>query len=135
MTTEEQTNIATMHAYLAALESGAVGEALARFFTPDAVQIELPNTLNPKGGRSDLTTLLKRAEQGKLLLKEQNYEVYSVLAQGARVAVEMGWSAVLNVPLGTLSAGSSMRAHFAVFFEFRDGQIVNQRNYDCFEPW
>lgn len=135
MTTEEQTNIATVHAYLAALESGAVGEALARFFTPDAVQIELPNTLNPKGGRSDLTTLLKRAEQGKLLLKEQNYEVYSVLAQGARVAVEMGWSAVLNVPLGTLSAGSSMRAHFAVFFEFRDGQIVNQRNYDCFEPW
>jgi hypothetical protein len=26
-----------------------------------------------------------------------------------------------------------MRARFAQFFEFRDGLIVRQRNYDCFE--
>jgi hypothetical protein len=23
----------------------------------------------------------------------------------------------------------------AGFLEFRDGRIVRQRNYDCFEPW
>jgi ketosteroid isomerase-like protein len=28
-----------------------------------------------------------------------------------------------------------MRARFAAFIEFRDGRIVRQRNYDCFEPW
>ena len=32
-------------------------------------------------------------------------------------------------------AGSVMRARFAQFFEFRDGKIVAQRNYDCFYPW
>jgi ketosteroid isomerase-like protein len=33
------------------------------------------------------------------------------------------------------AAGGEMRAYFAVFFEFRDGKIVAQRNYDCFDPW
>ena len=24
---------------------------------------------------------------------------------------------------------------FAIFFEFREGKIARQRNYDCFDPW
>jgi ketosteroid isomerase-like protein len=108
---------------------------LAHYFTPDAVQIELPNQLNPKGGQSDLPTLLKRAEQGKKLLARQSYEIVSEMAQGPLVAVEARWSATLAVPLGSLPAGASMAAHFAMFFEFRDGRIASQKNYDCFEPW
>ena len=42
---------------------------------------------------------------------------------------------MLAIPLGTLPAGGEMRARFAVFLQFRDGKIVSQRNYDCFEPW
>ena len=26
-------------------------------------------------------------------------------------------------------------ARFAIFLDFRDGRIVRQRNYDCFDPW
>ena len=33
------------------------------------------------------------------------------------------------------SKGTTMRARFAIFFEFRNGQIARQRNYDCFDPW
>lgn len=135
MTAVESQNIATVREYLAALESGAVDEALARFFTPDAVQIELPNQLNPKGGQSDLPTMRTRAEQGKKLLARQSYEIVSEMAQGSRVAVEAKWTATLAVPRGSLPAGASMAAHFAMFFEFRDGRIASQRNYDCFEPW
>ena len=57
----EQDNLACVRQYLSALEQCATGDALARFFTPDAQQIELPNRLNPNGGSSDLPTLLKRA--------------------------------------------------------------------------
>ncbi|MGY4828216.1 nuclear transport factor 2 family protein [Sphaerotilaceae bacterium SBD11-9] len=135
MATEESANLATVRAYLKALESGAVGEALARFFTPDAQQIELPNKLNPTGGQSDLPTLLKRAEQGQKLLQHQSYEVRSAVAQRSCVAVEAQWSAVLAVPVASLPAGATMRAHFAMFFEFSEGRISRQRNYDCFEPW
>jgi ketosteroid isomerase-like protein len=34
-----------------------------------------------------------------------------------------------------LPAGARMRGRFASFLEFRDGRIVVQRSYDCFEPW
>jgi ketosteroid isomerase-like protein len=135
MTPVESANLATVRSYLVALESGAVGEALARFFTEGAMQIELPNKLNPNGGQSDLPTLLRRAEQGQKLLQRQSYDVLSEMARGPRVAVEALWSAVLAVPLGTLPAGATMRAHFAMFFELADGRISSQRNYDCFEPW
>jgi hypothetical protein len=26
-------------------------------------------------------------------------------------------------------------ARFAIFLTFRDGKIVRQHNYDCFDPW
>jgi hypothetical protein len=34
-----------------------------------------------------------------------------------------------------MPAGTRLEAHLAVFFEFRAGQIIAQRNYDCYEPW
>jgi ketosteroid isomerase-like protein len=51
------------------------------------------------------------------------------------VALEVLWTGNLAISYGTLKEGSQMRAHVAVFLEFRDGKIVNQRNYDCFDPW
>ena len=79
--------------------------------------------------------MLKRAEQGQKLLRQQRYEIRSEVAQESRVAVEAVWNAVLAVPFGTLPAGGSMKAHFAMFFELTEGRISVQRNYDCFEPW
>jgi ketosteroid isomerase-like protein len=134
MTEFEAANLATVRSYLAALEAGAVGDYLARFFASDAEQIEFPNRLNPNGAKSDLSTMLKRAEQGKRLLSAQRYEIRSELAQDSRVAIEAVWTGTLAVGLGSLSAGASLRAHFAIFFELENGRIRLQRNYDCFEP-
>jgi len=135
MTERETANLALVRAYLVALEAGEAGEALARFFTPDAVQVEWPNRLNPNGGRSDLATILARSEQGKQVLSTQRYTVVSELARDEAVAVEAEWAGTLAIPLGTLAPGVEMRAHFAMFFACRDGRIAVQRNYDCFEPW
>ena len=135
MSARESENISVVRAYLAAVESGATGDDLARFFTPDAMQIELPNRLNPHGGQSNLSTILLRAEQGRGLLRAQRFEVRSELAHDAKVAVEALWTGTLAAPLGELTAGAVMRAHFAMFFELEDGRIKLQRNYDCFEPW
>jgi ketosteroid isomerase-like protein len=135
MTLEEQANLETVRTYLAAVESGEAGVLLRSFFTEDIRQIELPNRLNPSGQQSDLGGMLQRNEQGRKVLRSQHYEILSEVVQGSRVAVEAIWTGILAVSLGTLTPGSEMKAYLAMFFEFRDGRIASQRNYDCFEAW
>ena len=74
-------------------------------------------------------------EKGRKLMSSQSYELKSWVANGDRLSVEVLWTGTLAVPFGRLAAGSQMRAHSAMFFQFKDGKIGSQRNYDCFEPW
>ncbi len=130
-----QPHVQLVRDYLYALQDGEVGDALARFFTADAIQVELPNRLNPTGQESDLPSILARATQGQRVLTSQRFDILNVVAQDQSVAVEALWVGMLAVPMGSLKAGAEMRAHFAMFFECQGGRIRRQRNYDCFEPW
>ena len=65
----------------------------------------------------------------------QRYDVRSAVASGGTVALEMEWTGTLATSFGTLAAGDQMRAHVAMFLQFRDGRICATRNYDCYEPW
>jgi ketosteroid isomerase-like protein len=123
-----ESNTETVRAYLSALANLAPAREIAPFFTADAEQHELPNRLNPNGQTSSLESLLDRVEKGRSLLSAQNYEILNIVASADAVAVEADWT-------GTLTNGTTMRAHFAIFFEFREGRIARQRNYDCFEPF
>jgi hypothetical protein len=38
-------------------------------------------------------------------------------------------------PVDPYRLGVQMETYFAVFLEFREGTIIKQRNYDCFEGW
>ena len=135
MTNAKDQNIHLVRTYLNALQSGEAGDALRRFFTEDVQQVEMPNQLNSRGQQSDLEHILQRSRQGLKVLQRQQYEIVSEIAQDDRVAVEARWSGVLAITLGTLAAGTEMKASFAMFFRFRDGRIALQCNYDCFEPW
>lgn len=135
MSETERSNLALVRDYLDALQRGEVGDSLARFFTPDAQQLEFPNRLNPNGQQSDLESILARSAQGRHLLSSQRYDVVSALSRGNRVAVEARWTGTLAIPVGSLPAGAEMKAHFAMFFELDGGRIARQHNYDCFEPW
>ncbi len=132
-TTED--NLAAATRYLKAVEAGATGDTLAAFYAEDVVQEELPNRLNPNGARRDLRAILDAAERGAQVMASQRYEIDTALASGNSVALEVRWTGTLAVPIGSLPAGAEMRARFAVFLQFRDGKIVAQRNYDCFEPF
>jgi ketosteroid isomerase-like protein len=133
--TRDLANLDAARQYLAAIERGATGDELAHYFTPDVVVEELPNRVVPDGKRRKLAGILDGAERGKKILTAQRYEVRSAVATGDRVILEVLWVGTLAIPFGTIPAGGEMRAHSAMFLEFRDGKIVAQRNYDCFEPW
>jgi len=57
------------------------------------------------------------------------------VSNGNHVALKVQWTGTLAVAFGAIPAGGQMRARIVVFLEFRDGKIIQQRNYDCFEPW
>lgn len=135
MTEAEQRNLEHARRYLAALEGGATGDALAAFFTADVVQEEFPNRLIPTGARRDLAALLDGAVRGQKVMQAQRFEVLNALASGDQVAVELQWIGTVAVPLGSLPVGGQMRARFAIFLVYRDGKIARQHNYDCFDPW
>ena len=121
--------------FLATIESDSPREALEPFLHPDIIQKELPNRLAPNGIVRDREAILASAEKGRTLMAEQRYAVKNAVVEGNCVALEVDWAGTLAVPLGALPAGYTMRAAFAVVMEFRDGRIVAQRNYDCFEPF
>jgi ketosteroid isomerase-like protein len=135
MTEAEQRNLEHARRYLAALEGGATGDALAGFFTADVVQEEFPNRLIPSGARRDLAALLDGAVRGQKVMQAQRFEVLNALASGDQVAVELQWIGTVAVPLGSLPVGGQMRARFAIFLVYRDRKIARQHNYDCFDPW
>jgi ketosteroid isomerase-like protein len=106
-----------------------------RFFADDVIQVEFPNRLVPKGATRDLAALRDAAERGRNVMTAQRFEVLTAIASGDQVAVEALWTGTLAVPLGSIPVGGQMRARFAIFLTYRDGKIVRQHNYDCFDPW
>jgi hypothetical protein len=131
----EQTNLQTALRYLAAIEAGAVGPALAEFLDPAIQHIEYPNRLVPGGNKADLAAMLAASERGQRAVANQRYAVRNTLAVGEQVALEISWSAELKIALGTTPAGGQITAEFAVFLVFREGRIIAQHNYDCFSPF
>ena len=106
-----------------------------RFFADDVVQVEFPNRLVPNGATRDLAALRDAAERGRKVMTAQSFEVVNAIASGDRVALEAIWTGTLAIPLGSIPPGGQMRARFAIFLTYRDGKIVRQHNYDCFDPW
>ncbi len=123
-----------VRAYFDAIEAGDPEGSLA-FFAPDVVQEEFPNRLLPNGATRDLAALHEAAIRGSKVVTTQRYEILSAVVSGNRAAVEARWTAALSVPLGSIPAGGQMTARFAIFLQFRDGRIVRQHNYDCFDPF
>jgi ketosteroid isomerase-like protein len=127
-------NLDVVRRYLKSVENGAFSD-VAPLFTPDVVVEQLPNRIYPQGLRATISQMAAAFEKGRKLLSSQTYEIKNAVANGDSVAVEVLWTGTLAVGFGTLSAGSHMRCHSSMFFEFKNGKICSQRNYDCFEPW
>jgi len=132
--TDNTTNLERAQRYLRCIEAGNYA-GVAELFASDAVVEQLPNRIYPAGLRSGVAEMAGAFERGRRLLSKQTYEIKSSAAEGDRIALEVLWTGTLALPFGALAAGAEMRAHSAMFLEFREGKIVSQRNYDCFESW
>jgi ketosteroid isomerase-like protein len=135
MNERESRNRDTTLRYVQALSDAATGDALAQFLHPQIVFEVYPNLLRPNGARTDLAGMKAASDVGARTVRAQRYDVRNVVAEGDTVVLEVDWSCELAAPMGHLAEGHVLRAHFATFLSFRDGLIVAQRQYDCFEPF
>lgn len=127
-------NIEKVRRYLKAIEEGDAS-FVTTLFWPDASVEQLPNRIYPQGVRTNVSQIPEAFAKGRKIFARQTYEIINETVDGNLVALEVLWTGKLAIPFGTLAAGSEMRAHSAMFVEFRDGKVVAQRNYDCFDPW
>jgi ketosteroid isomerase-like protein len=126
-------NLAIARRYIKAIESGAAGDELAQFLAPEVIVEIFPSKFFPNGSRSDLAGIRAAAERGKKAMSSQRYDIRNEVAGGDAVALEIDWTGTLAVPFQSLPKGAQMRAHFAAFLQFKNGKIVAQRNYDCYD--
>lgn len=100
---------------------------------PEMEQTEFPNLLTPKVVVSNFDDLMQRIPNGRKLLKQQKYDIQQVYEAGDALITEVVWTAEVGASVGSFQAGQQLKAYFCCFFEFKDGKIYRQRNYDCFE--
>ena len=121
--------------FLKMLEQRRPAKEFVNFYHPGVEQIEFPNAITKNTKKRTLAELKEAYEKGGALLTKEQYEVKNLLSIGETTILECVWRGTLAVPLGNIPAGGQMVAYFAQIFEFKDGKIFRQRNYDCFEPF
>lgn len=125
-----------------ALEAGKHGAALRPCFTEDATTLEHPNLIKPRGATVTLPEMLAASSAGAGLLKEQRYEIRSLLevpqaatGRGALVIVRVRWTATIGKSLGPFHEGQTLKANLAQFIETREDRVASIETFDCYEPF
>jgi ketosteroid isomerase-like protein len=102
-------------------------------FHSDIEQTEYPNLLTAQLTVSDWESLFQRMTNGAKLLASQKYDIQRAYEMEETVITEVVWTAVIGVDVGSFASGQKLKAYFCCVFDFKDGLIYRQRNYDCFE--
>ncbi|MBC7554099.1 MAG: nuclear transport factor 2 family protein [Taibaiella sp.] len=135
MTFTGRENLALALDFVKAVEAGKHGDALNEFYHEGIQQVEYPNALTRQLITRSLKDIKDSSISGQNVTIQQTFEVIKSFVAGETVILEVVWTAILAIPIGSKSPGSQMKAYFAQFFEFKNGKIYRQRNYDCFEPF
>ena len=109
-------------------------DRLRGYFHPDAEQVEYPSLMRPTGHRRGLDGILDGARLASTVVRDQRFDVVRVVEQGDQLAVQATWSATTTTDLGEVPAGTPLVAHVGAFYEMRDGLVLRQSSYDCYEP-
>ena len=109
-------------------------EELESFLDGEIVWREMPNRFAPAGRTSGYEVILATWKKGREFLPHQEYTLRRVIVSGDTAALEIGWRGVLSKPLAGLTAGTELSGHVATFIQFRNGKIISQTDYPCYDP-
>jgi hypothetical protein len=131
---ENEVLIERAKAFVQAVAAQAPWAEIEPYYAPDVSQ-EVSQPASAQGHRSQSGGLARGERKGRKVIKAQTIEIVNAVSSGQCVVLEAIWTGTLAVGFGTLKPDDQLRARFAQIFEFKDGLIWRQRNYDCFEAW
>lgn len=102
---------------------------------PDVEFIEYPNLITKNGQVRNKENALKGIALGKAILSSQRYDYLDWHETPDCVVIEILWKAVMAIDAGHLKQGQELQAHICMIVCFKDGKIISQRNYDCYQPF
>lgn len=124
----------TVKRFFELIETFSISEAdFKPLLHPEIVQTEFPNFITPGVVVCNFEVLMQRIPNGKKLLKEQMYDIQRVYEAGETLITEVIWTAEVGADVSVFKTGQRLKAYFCCLFDFKDGKIYRQRNYDCFE--
>lgn len=129
-------NVTIVKEYLAHVEKfSADAEAFQKLVHPQVSFIEHPNPITKNGQVRNLSAALEGLETGKKILAWQKYEITNIVDDSTSLVVEAKWTGQVAVDVGHLKKDQVLTAYAAMRFDFKDGKIFRQVNYDCYEPF
>lgn len=124
----------TVERYLRLLEAFETRpEAYAEILHPEIQQTEYPNAINPAVAERQWPEMQQGMVAGKQLLQGQQFRVCRHFERDQTLIVEAHWQGTVAQARPPFQAGQVLQAWFCMIFEFKEGLIWRQRNYDCFE--
>ena len=135
LTKIKETKVDLLKRFLAAIEDGSIADKIDQFYAPEVLRTENPDLITPVVVTRKLQPLKKAASKNKKVISKQKYQVIRIHDAGEALILEAVWTGELAISFGKLCAGDIMRAWFAQFYQFRNGRIIRQGNYDCFKPF
>lgn len=97
--------------------------------------VEHPNLINRHGQKRNLDQAIKGLAMGRTILAQQNYEIQECTEQSGALFLQVLWTGKMAVDAGHLKKDQILTAHCAMRFEFENGRIIRQTNYDCYDPF
>ena len=132
---EERRNLELARRYIKIVGNpSSTAEDLKALLAEEIVWREMPNLFAPSGRTSDYATCLQSFGKGREYLPEQTYAIRRAVADGDTVALEISWTGEVAKSIGPFTAGDRLSAQIAIFLRFRDGKIVSQTDYPCYDP-
>ena len=132
---EERQNLELARRYIELVSNPSTEpEDLKTVFDENIVWREMPNLFAPSGRVSDFATALASFGKGWEYLPKQTYTLRHAIASEDTVALEISWAGEVAKSIGPFSAGTRLSAQLATFLRFRNGKIVSQTDYPCYDP-
>lgn len=127
--------LAIVKKYFQLVENFSVDKtAYEQLLHPGISQVAFPNLVTREIRKRGFSDLLAGVAAGKQILKYQRFSIVKSFATENALVVEATWTGETSVKLGAVAADTQLKAYICSVFEFRDGKIHQQRNYDCYEP-